>query len=268
MSVWKKIAIPLVCCLAFAAGALLLQAQVSLSDLWIRFPDGTIQTTAAHNCVDPNDPEDQMIRVGGICIDKYEASLWSAPTGGSQIPDTEIDTYCPDNGQPFGNADCAGFYARSVEGVFPTASITWFQAQQALANSGKRLPTSAEWQMAVSGTPDSDIECNVTIDQASQTGAHPDCVSRHGALDMVGNMWEWVADWDEQGADCEDWPSTFGDDETCLGRMELDGSNHFPGALRRGGSFTSGQSAGPFAVDGRFGPSENAVENVGFRGAR
>src|SRR5256885_10575002 len=32
---------------------------------------------------------------------------------------------------------------------------TYFQAQQALANSGKRLPTNAEWQAAVAGTPHS-----------------------------------------------------------------------------------------------------------------
>lgn len=269
MPVWKKIAIPLACCLALTAGALLLQAQTSLSDLWIRFPDGTIQTTAAHNCVNPNDPEDEMIRVGGICIDKYEASLWTAPTGGSQIPDGLIDDYCPDNGQPplSGAADCEGFYARSVAGVQPTASITWFQAQQALANSGKRLPTNAEWQMAVSGTPDSSL-CNLddAIPDVADTGFFGNCVSRHGAFDMVGNLWEWVADWGEDPGGCENWGSNFGGDITCIGRMDEDLENHFPGALIRGGYWNGGPGAGRFAVDGAQ-PSLSS-EIIGLRGAR
>ncbi|MPZ91072.1 MAG: hypothetical protein GEU68_05495 [Actinobacteria bacterium] len=47
------------------------------------------------------------------------------------------DYPCNDNGQ-----NCKGkIYARSVAGVTPSRYITWFQAQQALANSGKRLPT-------------------------------------------------------------------------------------------------------------------------------
>ena len=71
-------------------------------------------------------PGDEMIRVGTFCIDKYEASLWDAPVGGNQIPDAQIDSYCPDNGQPLGNADCARFYARSVAGVQPSREITWF----------------------------------------------------------------------------------------------------------------------------------------------
>ena len=66
---WKKIVITVVCCLALTAGALLLQAQTSLSDLWIRFADGTVQTTAARNCFNPADPADEMIRVGGVRVD-------------------------------------------------------------------------------------------------------------------------------------------------------------------------------------------------------
>ena len=76
-----------------------------------------------------------------------------------------------------------------MQGVEPRASITWFQAQQALANSGKRLPTNAQWQMAVAGTPDS-TACNVGGSAAQKTGANPGCRSDWGANDMVGNLWE------------------------------------------------------------------------------
>lgn len=227
-----------------------------------KFPDGTIQTTAAGGC--PTlDPSDEMIQVGGVCIDKYEASIWDAPTGGSQITGA---IPCNVNGQ-----DCVGvIYARSVAGVEPRGDLTWFQAQQALANSGKRLPTNAEWQMAAAGTPD-DTNCNVsTTGSVANTGAHPGCVSAWGAFDMVGNLWEWVADWGDNAVDdgtCVTfWSFAFGDDISCFGLGEGETNNHLPGALQRGGSFGSGTQAGPFAVSGNAPPSTNF--GTGFRGAR
>jgi formylglycine-generating enzyme required for sulfatase activity len=65
---------------------------------------------------------------------------------------TASDDYapCTDNGQ-----NCANdIYAVSVPSEIPSANITWFQAQEACANAGKRLPTNAEWQVGVNGTPD------------------------------------------------------------------------------------------------------------------
>ncbi|MGH8477343.1 MAG: SUMF1/EgtB/PvdO family nonheme iron enzyme, partial [Methylococcales bacterium] len=63
-----------------------------------------------------------MVKVGPLCVDAYEASVWNTPAG--------------------------AIYARSEAGETPSGKITWFQAQQACVNAGKRLPTNAEWQMA------------------------------------------------------------------------------------------------------------------------
>lgn len=52
-----------------------------------------------------------MVGVGGVCIDRYEASIWDAPVGDNQIIATSPWDYCNPNGQ-----DCAGIYARSVPG--------------------------------------------------------------------------------------------------------------------------------------------------------
>ena len=208
-----------------------------------------------------NGPDDVMVQAGTACIDRYEASIWDAPVGGNQITGA---IPCNANGQ-----DCDDIYARSVAGVAPIASITWFQAQAALANSGKRLPTNAEWQVAVTGTPDpgdspGPAECNTeTVPPPTETGSRADCVSTYGANDMVGNLMEWVADWDEQASDCGNWPSEgFGDDTACLGKAAPLG---LPGALRRGGS--TGTNAGPFAVTTTFNPAQLQAF-IGFRGAR
>lgn len=205
------------------------------------------------------DPNQVMVPVGPVCIDRYEASVWSAPTGGVQYGVSADDYPCNDNGQ-----DCVGkIYARSVPGVTPSRFITWFQAQQALANSGKRLPTNAEWQTAVAGTPDSTV-CNVITFSVASTGANAGCVSSWGANDMVGNLWEWVADWDEQADDCASWPVGYGSDFTCFG---AGAPSRFPGAFARGGDFNIGTDAGPFVVSVRDRPSDS-VDAVGFRGAR
>ena len=105
---------------------------------------------------------------------------------------TEFDDYapCTGNGQ-----NCANdIYAVSLKGVTPAAFITWFQAQEACANAHKRLPTSAEWQVAANGTPDAGpdngtTDCNTDSTHAvSSTGSRSRCVSARGAFDMVGNL--------------------------------------------------------------------------------
>jgi hypothetical protein len=212
-----------------------------------------------------NGSGDTMVAAGAVCIDRYEASIWTAAEGGTQITGT---IPCNANGQ-----DCNNIFARSVPGVTPRFSPTWFQAQQALANVGKRLPTNAEWQQAVAGTPDpgtdnGTTDCNTgSTFNVANTGSRSNCVSRFGANDMVGNLAEWVADWDEEASACANWPAGFGSDLTCLGRGSGEASTRFPGALFRGGDRNDGTGAGPFAVDGVFQPSIPSPF-IGFRGAR
>lgn len=194
----------------------------------------------------PTCPAD-MVQVGGkLCIDRYEASVWTAPVGGSQLG-FGVDNYapCADNG-----AGCLSIFARSVGGVFPSLFITWFQAQQACANVGKRLPTNAEWQMAVADTPDSGgaddgtDTCNTDSGVPTFTGARSLCVSSWGAFDMIGNVDEWVADWvPKTTGNCVVGPSG---DSDCIGDVALaDGS----AALVRGGKTgVSGALSGPLDV--------------------
>jgi formylglycine-generating enzyme required for sulfatase activity len=147
--------------------------------------------------------------------------------------------------------------------VKPSSFITYFQAQQALANSGKRLPTDAEWQQAVAGTPDS-AACNVSTGSAQNTGANAACISNYDANDMVGNLWEWIADLVPASTACPGW-GAFSDDLMCLSGAST--TSLGPDALIRGGSFGNGSGAGPFAIGGNNLPSYSA-SLIGFRGAR
>jgi hypothetical protein len=215
------------------------------------------------------------VAAGTVCLDKYEASVWRVPdptttnatlvrkirlgratqadvtAGGATQLGMEGGTYapCTDDGQ-----NCANdIYAVSLPSVLPSAFITWFQAQEACANSGKRLPTSAEWQVGANGTPDpgpddGTTDCNTVAHNSlpTLTGARSRCVSARGAFDMVGNLSEWVADWVPASTDCPGWGG-FSDDLMCLAGAST--TSTFPGALARGGAFFFGPSAGPLAVE-------------------
>jgi formylglycine-generating enzyme required for sulfatase activity len=155
--------------------------------------------------------------------------------------------------------------------VKPAVYINWFQAAAAARNAGKRLPTNAEWQAAALGTPDpgtddGTTDCNVGGGIAAATGSRSKCVSDVGAFDMVGNVWEWVADWVPQAAYCGGALfGTFGTgDWNCLGP----GSTAGAGALQRGGAAGNGTLAGVFTVAGTRSPDYADSPLYGFRAAR
>jgi formylglycine-generating enzyme required for sulfatase activity len=228
-------------------------------------PQGPAGPPGAGAVCEGNGSGDSMVRAGAVCIDRYEVSVWSSPTGGTQYGVSRDDYPCNDNGQ-----GCTDIYARSVPGVSPSRFITYFQAQQALANSGKRLPSNGEWQQAVAGTPDPGNnplaeDCNTNSVGPVPTGSRGDCVSDAGVNDMVGNLWEWVADWGPVATNSAGW-GTFSSDYM----FAFSGASTVeqgPGVLQRGGGYADGDGAGPFSILGFHLPSFWSG-SVGFRGAR
>lgn len=224
---------------------------------------------------------DEMVAVGDFWIDRYEMSIWNQETcTGSQFG-AGVDNYDSAQFYEDGNWD-SELYACSLADESPSLAMTWYQAQQACALAGKSLCTSAQWQAAVAGTPD-DTTCNIDHGGVEDTGSNPGCISAWGAMDLVGNLSEWVADWQghvgnngvpntyniEYGEDAYfsggPWPASMLDGGVSGSWRALSGAidgggdgqgEHFgPAATSRGGSWGSGEAAGAFYLYLQTGPS-------------
>jgi formylglycine-generating enzyme required for sulfatase activity len=114
----------------------------------------------------------------------------------------------------------------------PINCVDWDQAREMCESRGGRLPTEAEWEFAARGPdgrvypwgddppsgqllnacgkeclawqkkhpdpdhpPESMFEDDDGFPNTSPVGSFPKGKSRYGVQDVVGNVWEWVADW-------------------------------------------------------------------------
>jgi len=237
-------------------------------------PPGYTQDTSATGITLCKRGADEMVKAGSFWVDRYEMSIVDA----TQYKDGA----CNGPGTPYGASsdnyptafpDSGDFtvplYACSVKGQMPSARMTWFQAALACELSGKRLCSNYQWQVAALGTPDDSTSCNVSTSATEAAGARSKCVSKWGAHDMVGNVWEWVAWWSVAGRGwmtvdgqyTTPWPSGYGDGKDRT--WNLDGrtnngsamTNGMPAAALRGGDWNDGPDAGVFAVSLATGPS-------------
>ncbi|MBI3958000.1 MAG: formylglycine-generating enzyme family protein [Chloroflexi bacterium] len=95
----------------------------------------------------------------------------------------------------------------------PVTHVSWDNAVaytrwlSELSGLTVRLPTEAEWEKAARGADgrrypwgnaapnDRLLNFNRNVGSTTPVGSYPDGASPYGALDMAGNVWEWVADW-------------------------------------------------------------------------
>lgn len=172
----------------------------------------TMGSTAAGSDAPPHE-----VGLDPFYIDATEVTnaQWeSCVASGDCLPPADLRAY---DGSPY--------YSESAFADYPVIYVNWNDARAFCEWRGARLPTEAEWEMAAAFDPASgsvslfpwgdewgplranhcDAGCILAgnaepafddgYSQTAPVGSYPDGRSAIGALDMAGNVAEWVSDW-------------------------------------------------------------------------
>jgi formylglycine-generating enzyme required for sulfatase activity len=248
----------------------------------------------------PDEKPPHKVKLSAFCIDRTEVTVaaylrctkearngvtCAAPTTVPYSGYTAADA-------KFWSQFCNG--GKAEKDKHPINCVDWRQADAYCKWNNGYLPTEAQWEYAARGAdgrkfpwgndkPSAKLlnacggECRAMGKRLGKTwsvmyeeddgaestapvGIYPDGASPFGALDMAGNVWEWVADWYV--------PSYPAEGKTIP--QDPRGPDKSPESSRvtRGGGWVSGNASWVRAADRYRGDVTERLVDIGFRCAR
>ncbi|HPL80999.1 MAG TPA: bifunctional serine/threonine-protein kinase/formylglycine-generating enzyme family protein, partial [Anaerolineaceae bacterium] len=173
---------------ALGVGSTLVREKDGMEMVYV--PEGTF--TMGSNNVDYEKPA-REVYLDAYWIDKYEVS-----NAQYKICVEAGECNEPQSTDRYNNSNYANH---------PVVNVDWHQASAYCEWAGGRLPTEAEWEKAARGPNGNKYpwgndspSCSLVnyggcIDDTTVVGSYPAGASYYGAMDMAGNVWEWVNDW-------------------------------------------------------------------------
>jgi formylglycine-generating enzyme required for sulfatase activity len=172
-------------------------ASPAVQDVMVQIPAGPF--TMGSDDADPEDAPAHQVDLPAFEIDKFE------------VTNADFDTFAKQTGYETFAEKQGGQGWRSEFSVatanHPVVNVTWNDAQAYCEWLGMLLPTEAEWEKAARGAEALSFpwgndwdpnKANVKergLRGTAAVGSFGEGASPYGVEDMVGNVWEWTADW-------------------------------------------------------------------------